>query len=159
MTSGFSVWRRIGRSWLGMKTWVKLWLFFLNAVFLTAFAFLPDPLAVWALVAYAASGPLLLGMVRVQGGLTRLLGVAHLVPWLPLVVYLVARLGSSLAGPRIVLAGEPALFLYACTLLAAVGVCLAFDVWDAVRWFRGQRFVLGSREAWEAGASLHTLRD
>jgi hypothetical protein len=157
MTARSGPWRRIGRSWLGMKTWVKVWLFVLNGVFLTAFAFSRDPIAFWTLAAYVASGPLLLAMMRAQGGLTRLLGVAHLVPWLPLVAYLGARLGTAAAGPRIVPAADPGLFAYVVVLLASVGVCLAFDVWDVVRWMRGERFVLGSRAAHEAGASRYTL--
>jgi hypothetical protein len=152
-------WRRIGRSWLGMKTWVKLWLFFLNGVFLAAFAFGYDPLAFWTLAAYGASGPLLVLMMRAQGGLTRLLGIAHLIPWVPLVAYLCGRLGTAALGPRLAPATDPGLFAYAVVLLAVVVVCLAFDVWDVVRWARGERFVLGSRAAYEAGASRHTLGD
>jgi hypothetical protein len=150
-------WRRIGRSWLSMKTWVKIWLFFLNAVFLAAFAFPHDPLSFWTLLAYGVSGPLLMVMMRAQRGLTRLLGAAHLVPWTPLVVYLGLRLESSAAGPRVDASAEPALFTYVCLLLASVGICLALDAWDVVRWMRGERFVLGSREAFDAGASARTL--
>ncbi len=159
MTGRPAVWKRIGRSWLGMKTWVKVWLFFLNGVFLAAFAFAHDPVAFWTLTAYGASGPLLLVMMRVQGGLTRLLGIAHLIPWLPLVAYLIVRLSTSAFGPQIAAATDPTLFAYVAVLLASVGVCLGFDLWDTGRWLAGERFILGSREAYEAGASQYTLDD
>lgn len=155
MTS--NLWRQIGRSWLGMKTWVKLWLFFLNGVFLAAFSFQYDPLSTWTLLAYAASGPLLVGIARVQRGLTRFLGIAHLIPWIPLQVYLATRLSSDRVGPRLTIDGDPHLFVYSLVLGATVTVCLVFDVWDVVRWIRGERFIIGSREAHAAGASSLTL--
>lgn len=147
--------REIGRSWLAMKPWVKAWLFFLNGVFLAALAF-RDPLARWTLAAYLASGPLLLAMMLAQRGLTRLLGLAHLIPWLPLLAYTSLRLSGDAAGPRITPGGDPALFAWALVLGAATAVCLAFDAFDVVRWIRGERFVLGTPEAARAGASRLT---
>jgi hypothetical protein len=148
-----SVWREIGRSWLSMKTWIKVWLFFLNFVFLLALAFLRDPIGSWTFFAYAASGPLLLAMMLWQRGLTRLLGLAHILPWVPLMIYLEARLTSGLAGTRVIASRDPELFSYVILLMTTVGVCLAFDFYDVYRWIRGERFVLGSEEAFRAGAS------
>ena len=88
--------KAIGVSWSAMKLWIKIWLFALNALFLTALAFLPEPAARLTLAAYVASGPLLAAIMIWQRGLTRLLGIAHLVAWLPLVVYLGLRLSSDL---------------------------------------------------------------
>jgi len=154
---GEPVWRAIARSWLAMKTWVKVWLFFLNGVFLAALAF-DDPLADWTLVAYVGSGVLLAPLMVAHGGLTRLLGVAHLLPWLPLLAYAELRLTSTLAGPRIEATAEPVLFGWAVLLWASVLACLALDAWDVVRWWRGERFVLGSEEAVAAGASQRAPR-
>lgn len=148
-----SVWRAIGLSWMAMKTWVKVWLFLLNGLFLLALVFLPRPSAWYILLGYLASGPLLLGFMLIQRGLTRLLGLAHLIPWIPLLVYLVLRLTTTSVGPRIAFAGAPLYTSYLITLTAAVGVCLALDVLDVVRWLRGERYVLGSPAAAEAGAS------
>lgn len=159
MTARASRWRRIGLSWLAMKTWVKVWLFFLNGVFLCAFLFLDDALGHWTLAAYLASGPLLLAMMLAHGGLTRLLGIAHLLPWIPLAAYVVLRLATDAAGPRIEATVEPSLFAYALLLLAVLLPCLALDAWDVQRWLAGQRFVLGSEEAWRRGASRRTLED
>lgn len=146
--------QRIAASWLSMKTWVKVRLFALNGLFLGALALLPAAEAKIVLLAYVASGPLLAyGMVK-QRGLTRLLGAAHLVPWLPLVGYLVLRLSSDLLGPRLSAAGDPLLFTYLVGVLVATTVCLAADAYDIWRWVKGERFVLGSPEAARAGASL-----
>lgn len=153
------VWRRVGRSWLALKTWVKAWLFLLNLVFLGSILFLHDPAGWWTLIAYLAAGPLLLGMMRYQRGLTRLLGLAHLVPWIPLVVYLSLRLSTRLAGPRLTPGEDPVLFTYVLLVLVTVGVCLAFDAYDVVRWIRGERFVMGSEEAHRAGASRRIRLD
>lgn len=147
-----SAWRAVAASWLSMKTWVKCWLFFLNGVFLAAF-FFEDPLAKWALVAYVAAGALLFPMMYWQRGLTRLLGLAHLFPWTPLLVYVELRLAGDLAGRRIEWSQEPALFAWAWILGASLLVCLTLDVVDVVRWLRGERYVLGSPEAVRAGAS------
>lgn len=152
-----SLWRTLALSWLSMKVWVKSWLFFLNATFLLALAFPPQPLTRWVLLAYVASGPLLLGMMISQRGLTRLLGVAHLIPWTPLAGYLVLRLGGETAGPRLRPETHGNLYGYALVLLATVLVCLAADAYDALRWLRGERFVLGTAEAARRGASRQTL--
>ena len=118
---GASRLREIGRSWLSMKPWVKAWLFFLSGVFLAALCF-RDPLASWALVAYLASGPLLLAMMLAQRGLTRLLGLAHLVPWTPFLVYAVLRLVGETMGPRIRWSDDPALLAWAALLAASLAV-------------------------------------
>jgi hypothetical protein len=133
----------IGLSWLSIKTWVKAWLLALNAVFLCALLFWPDPLARIVLAAYFATAPLLLGLLIVQRGLTRLLGVAHLIPWLPLLGYLAVRLASDAAGPQITVQPAPGLFYYTLVLLVLVGACIAFDILDIVRWLRGERARFG----------------
>jgi hypothetical protein len=148
-----TVWQAIAASWLSMKTWVKVWLFALNGIFLAAVAFWSEPAAKATLVGYAASAPLLLVLMLRQRGLTRLLGLAHLIPWVPLLAYLVGRLTSNAVGPRISFGDVPALFSYLVVLVAAIAVCLAFDVLDVVRWVRGERYVLGSAEAVQVKAS------
>ena len=148
-----SVAARIVHSWLSLKTWVKLWLTFLNAVLLTALFFLDDPLGIYTLVSLPVTAVLLLAIAARHGGLVRLLGIGHLVPWLPLVVYAELRLATDWAGARIVPADDPALFAWALTLWAALVLCLVFDVYDVVRWLRGEHFVLGTEEAFRAGAS------
>lgn len=148
-----TLFRQIAGSWLSMKTWVKCWLFFLNAVFLGALFFLDDPASTWILIAYAASGPLLIGLIIHQRGLTRLLGIAHLLPWVPLLVYLVGHLGSAQFGQPITPQSDARYFAYLSLLLVCLAICLALDAWDVVRYWKGERYVLGSHEAVWAGAS------
>ena len=143
-------------SWLAIKTWIKIWLFALNGIFIAAVMFLPEPAAKLTLAAYVASGPILAAMMIWQRGLTRALGLAHLVPWLPLSAYLIVRLTSDMAGPQIVRSAAPQLFGYVLTLLLVMSACLAIDLYDLWRWHKGQRFRLGSPAAAEAKASSRT---
>lgn len=83
----------------------------------------------------------------------RLLGVAHLVPWLPLVAYLALRLGSDIAGPQLSFAAVPIQYAYAVSLLSITGICLVIDIVDVWRWCRGERYRLGSIDAARVGAS------
>lgn len=153
MSQSRTTFQHIIASWLSTKTWVKNWLFFLNAIFLVAFAFLEDPAAKWILLAYVTSGPLLAWFMVKQRGLTRLLGAAHLVPWVPLLIYIVLRLTSDVTGPMVSFATVPFFAGYLYFLLACLAVCLLLDAWDVVRYLRGEHYVLGSPEAVRAGAS------
>ena len=145
--------RAIGASWQSIHRWVKLWLFALNVLFLGAIAFLPETLARITLAAYVTSGPLLAVTVIWQRGLTRVLGLAHLIPWIPLAVYLALRLTSDLAGPTIAWESSPVLFSYTAILLSALTICLALDIYDCWRWWRGERYRLGSRNSARIEAS------
>lgn len=131
-------------SWLGIKTWVKIWLFALNGAFLGAFFFWSEPAAKVILLGYLATMPLLLAIMIVQRGLTRLLGLGHLITWIPLVIYLVGRLSSETFGPTLTFASNQSLYLYVVVLLLFLLVCLAFDIYDVIRWFKGIRSRLGS---------------
>lgn len=130
--SGAALWQRLGQSWMAMPLWVKLWLTVLNAMFLAALAFWPQPFAVLTIAAYVASGPMLLGMAAAQGGLTRALGVTHLVPYTPLFAWLVPVAGLGQASA-----------LYALGMTVVLAICLAFDLWDLVRYAMGERAPLG----------------
>ncbi|MEQ8801685.1 MAG: hypothetical protein RLP45_06575 [Haliea sp.] len=134
----------ITASWWCLPRWVKIWLFALNVVFLAGIAFWEEEAARIVLAAWVAAGPLLAAFMVTQRGLTRLLGVAHLIPWIPLVLYLELRLLGSSAGPQITWGTDPALFTWVLILLAFTYVCLMFDVYDLLRWGRGERWRIGS---------------
>lgn len=127
--------RAIGRSWLAIEGWVKVWLLVLNFIFLVALAFpaFRGPV----LLSYAASGPLLAAAIIRQGGITRATGVGHLIPWLPLAVWL----GFTLFRADLTLVDR----IYGTALLTSLFICLAFDLYDLVRWARGERAVFGAR--------------
>lgn len=149
----------IGRSWLALKGWVKTWLFVLNGVFLAGIALLRvDPAVKLALFAYVATAPYLVVLMLMQRGLSRGLGVAHIVPWTPLVAYLAIRLSAdTYLGPRLTAEAQPVLLGYVAMLLGCIAVCLAFDYYDVVRWLRGERYLMGDEEAYRSGASRRAL--
>ncbi len=144
---------KIVHSWLSLKTWIKVWLIWLNLVLWGALLFLHDPLGLWTLVSLPVTFVFLMWIAVRQGGLVRLLGVGHLIPWIPLLTYLELRLFGEGVGPQIIFTADSWLFIWAVTLWATLAVCLAFDAYNVVRWFRGERFVLGTRAAADAGAS------
>lgn len=123
--------RRLDRSWRALPRWVKLWLVGVNAVFLVALAFVPSDAARVVLTGYVASGPLLAGFALAQGGLTRLAGVGHILPWVPMLVWLGLNVPAGNAQ------------LYTVILSATVVICLLFDIVDTARWLRGERAVTG----------------
>jgi hypothetical protein len=153
-----SVWKDIGQSWLALKPWVKVWLWVLNAVFIAALVLPHSSLRTWIVLSYVGAGLCLLPIMIIQRGLTRLLGLGHLLPWTPLLIYLALRLCGDAAGPRIHFSDDPWIFGYVSVLISAVIVCLVFDVYDAYRWIRGERYVMGSKEAAERGASRLSTR-
>jgi hypothetical protein len=138
--------RRIARSWLAMPLWVKLWLFALNAVFLAAVLLVPSTLARVVLVAYIASGPILLAFAFLHGGLSRIMGIGHLIPWAPLLAWLPVHMATGPLGP-----GAQ---IYAGVLMMVCALCLAFDIHDLRRWHRGERSILGPDTATDRARSL-----
>ncbi len=88
------------------------------------------------LIAYVASGPLLGAFAVFAGGLTRAMGLAHLVPWLPMLVWLTIWICSSEA--------HGLALGYAALLACMTTICLAFDIYDLWRWARGEREILSA---------------
>ena len=118
-------------SWMALPLWVKLWLIVLNGVFLAAFAYLPDRIAEVTLIAYLATGPLLAGQVGYDAGLRRILGIAHIVPWIPLLGWLIVGADKT---------------PYAMLLMIVVAICLAFDFNDLRLFLKGDRKIVGAVE-------------
>lgn len=127
-------WRRIGRSWLSLPPLVKIWLLALNAVFLAAPAFLPWEESRIILIAFVACGPLLLAFAVFEGGLSRIMGIAHLVPWAPLLGWLLYCLAFS--------DNAVSAMIYVSLLSAMITICLALDIYDSVRWLHGERGII-----------------
>ncbi|MEO9843664.1 MAG: hypothetical protein ABJ360_04995 [Roseobacter sp.] len=113
-----------GTSWFALPKWVKIWLVLLNGVFLTAFFFLPSRVGEVTVIAYIATAPLLAGQVGYDAGLRRILALSHLVPWLPLLVWLVFFAEQT---------------LYSICLAVTVAICLAFDIYDVWLFLKGDR--------------------
>lgn len=120
--------RAFAISWMAFPLWVKVWLLFLNGVFLSAFVYLPDRTAEVTLIAYFATAPLLAGQVGYDGGLRRILALAHLVPWIPLLAWLVIIPDGT---------------AYITLLTITVAICLTFDINDLRLFMKGERSILG----------------
>jgi len=144
LPKSMSRWQAVCVSWFGLKTWVKIWLIALNFSFLAAFVFWPRPISKYILTSYVASAPWLLAFVISQRGLTRLLGAAHLIVWIPLFIYLPLRLFSSYAGPQILFENDPLLFTYAFLHMTMLTICLGFDIYDMAGWYSGRYARMGS---------------
>lgn len=125
-------WSAIKHSYWSMPKWVFIWLCFLNIWFFMSVVFWPDRLAVVTLLGYVATGPLLAAQIAYDGGMRRILGLGHLVPWIPLLIWL------SIYGE-----GHP----YALVLITLLLLCLAFDAFDVWRFWRGDRGVFGQRNS------------
>lgn len=120
----------ITKSWLALPLWVRIWLFVLNAVFLYAIALWPDRISAVTLTAFVATGPLLMAQIAYDGGLRRILGLAHIIPWVPLLLWLFIQ-------------GETQIYTW---ILGGVLVpCLALDLFDVARFWRGERGVIGEQ--------------
>ena len=79
------------------------------------------------LIAYVATGPLLAGQLGYDGGLRRILGLAHLVPWVPLLAWLIISPDGT---------------NFATILTIVVAICLAFDVRDVWLFVKGDRAIM-----------------
>ena len=125
-------WTAIKTSYWSMPRWVFIWLCFLNIYFLMSVLFWPDRLAVVVLMGYVATGPLLAGQIAFDGGLRRILGLSHLVPWVPLLIWLMMHEGEG---------------LYRVVLIMMLAICLAFDAFDVWRFWRGDRNAFGQHHS------------
>jgi len=143
---------RAFHSWLSMRTEVMVWLWYLNVLYWVAFFQPGRPEAFWAAISYVAVGPILVAMVWWQRGLTRLTGLIHL-PWMPFTGYLGLRLFTDVLGPASSMADGGFYHAWLHAVFWSTLICVGFDVVDVIRWLAGERYVLGSPEAYAAGAS------
>lgn len=120
--------------------WVGIWL---NVLLFGGFV-VPLALLIWRETRLAALFSVLGNVVNMLGvqwlfvkmGYVKLLGLPHILMWLPLVIYLVilARRPTTRAWPRRII----------WVIVAVLSVSLAFDIVDVLRWILGERaaFVL-----------------
>lgn len=110
--------------------WLVSWIGWLALVNLSAIFFFAEIEARWVLAAFGASALTMFGLYELVG-YARLLGLAHVLFWTPLVIYLYRRL-SNLVGP-------PLLERWLRLLLATNGLSLVIDYVDVLRYLLGER--------------------
>ncbi len=137
--------KRIIASMAGLPRGVQAWMVILFGTNMASFAFLDTRVGLGIATAFALVASLNMTLMFVQGGLTRLLSVPHFI-WLPLLPYLFLSLYGSDPLP------SGSLRTLAISVLLLNSISLAFDVLEAVRWFRGGREVLGLPGGSRAGA-------
>lgn len=115
---------------LGYPLWLQVWIAWMGLVNFGAIVFLRRVQARWALAAFASAALFMEVLFRVNG-FNRLLGLAHVVFWTPLVVYLLRE------RPRL----EPgsAFTRWVTILLATNALSLVVDYCDVVRYLMGDR--------------------
>ncbi|GMG84258.1 hypothetical protein LNKW23_34730 [Paralimibaculum aggregatum] len=117
-----------------LPDWVRLWVLWLNIATLGSFAVLALRRATWIeaaaiLLANLAMVPVMRWLYA-ELGFVRLLGLPHLLFWTPLAIFLLLRLGRGVPGPQ-----RQVLWIY----LASIGLSLAFDAADVIRYILGER--------------------
>lgn len=132
-----SRWRDSMRSFFALPRWVQLWVgVVLVPVNVAPFFLLDTPVGRAAAI---ASVFVLLTNVPIMlhaRGMSRLMSVPHLIAWIPLVPYLVARLVFKMP----VINAE---VLLASALVVVNGISLVFDMMDTMRWLCGRREIPG----------------
>jgi hypothetical protein len=113
----------IAREPFWLQAWIY-WMIFMNSASLL---FVRRVEARWVLLAWIAS-LVTMNQLFAAYGYTRILGLAHVIFWSPLVVYLFRR------RPRF---GEGAFGGWARWLLATNAISLAIDYVDVARWALG----------------------
>ncbi len=124
--------QQIWTSWRSLPVWVQVWvLAVLVPPNVAAVAFLDTPIGRWTAIAglfvLVTNGTLLVGQARLSG----LMGVPHLVVWIPLVIFVTGRLVAGQAtGNELVLG---------VAVLVVNAISVAFDLNDTRKWVTGQR--------------------
>jgi len=115
---------------LNEPLWLIAWIGWLGAVNMASLFFLRESEARWVLAAFVASFTLM-NVLFYTSGYNRFLGLAHVVFWTPLLLFLYRRL-SRVLGPR---RYENWLRI----LLTSNGVSLVIDYVDVLRYLFGDR--------------------
>ncbi|WP_421856106.1 hypothetical protein [Oricola sp.] len=127
---------RILKSYFSLPVWVIIWIgLFLVPANFSGYWFM-DTASGWWIAVLGATGIIVnLPIVWLNGGLSKVLCIPHILFWTPLVVILGYRL---LAVPM-----NATEFTLALAVFAVNGMSLAFDYYDFFEWRRGNRAVAG----------------
>jgi hypothetical protein len=110
--------------------WLQAWIAWMGVVNLAAVFFLRHVQARWALAGFLAAAMFMEALVALNG-FNRLLGLAHIVFWTPVVVYLWRQ--------RPHLEPGSALRVWVTVLVGTNATSLAIDYIDVIRYVLGDR--------------------
>ncbi|MEX0346910.1 MAG: hypothetical protein AB3N20_18450 [Rhizobiaceae bacterium] len=127
---------RILKSTFALPVWVLVWIFvFLLPANFAGFWFLDTDVGFW--VSVLGAGAIIVNMipVLVNGGVSKVLAIPHLIFWIPLEIILL----------RLVMTGDLATseWRLAIAVLIINGISLGFDFYDTAEWWKGNRKVVG----------------
>ena len=118
-----------------LPAWVRIWITWMNIAVVSALAIFVIWRRTWldAAVLLIVNIAMIVTMLTLYAevGFVRLLGLPHLIWWMPLVGYFVWRIRKAdlPQPPRVAM----------MALAATLTVSLAFDAVDVVRWLMGER--------------------
>lgn len=130
----------VWRSWQSLPVWVRIWVGgILVPANAAAFFMTHTPMgkaaAIAAIFVILTNVPIML----YEGGMSRMMAMPHLVAWIPLSIYIIARL--------LVFSNSPAMgkeeLIFAIIILVVNGISLIFDTVDTIKWWRGKRDIPG----------------
>ena len=129
---------RIGKSFMGLPNWVKIWvMMILMPVNMAPFFFLNTEIGLWSAVAFSVVCAVNMPTMIIQGGLTRLLSFPHFI-WIVLLIFLYPYLFGAGA-----LDSDDPIYILGMSLFVVNIISLLFDSLEAYRWLRGEREILG----------------
>lgn len=115
---------------LQQPLWVQIWVAWMGAVNLASLAFWSRPEARKVFAAFLGAF-VLMNLLFAANGFNRLLGLAHVVLWTPLVIYLVRRSRT--------LEAETWYGMWVRALTVTNALSLVFDYVDVIRYVLGDR--------------------
>ena len=119
------------QSFVVLPLWVKLWVGLLSTVNMASLAFISQPSgSLIAALVFAGIGLSMIAAIYC-GGLSRLVGLGHIIAWMPLIFMLVFS-------PPLATGAHSA---YLTLLLVINTVSLVFDINDFRLWLAGERAV------------------
>ncbi len=119
------------QSFAVLPLWVKVWTGLLSTVNMASLAFISQPSGgIIATLVFSGIGLSMIAAIY-SGGLSRLVGLGHVIAWIPLIVILVFT-------PPLATGAHNA---YLTLLLVINTVSLVFDINDFRLWLAGERAV------------------
>lgn len=132
--------QRIWISFRSVPAWVQIWVALILIPVNAAGFFLMDwwsgQMVAWAALFVVATN---MPIMYLEGGMSRLMSIPHLIAWIPLELGLIMRLMGEVGAAA---PSQPEM-LFIVLVLAVNGISLVFDGLDSVRWLRGERDIPG----------------